>query len=107
MQAHNSADRDQLTALFAENAIADDLTQTPPVRTEGRDAVADVIVGVSDAGLNTYRFSGRPIQVGDYVSQAVVFVADDQPVGEGLVVFLFNSDNEITHQWISADLRLE
>lgn len=34
-------------------------------------------------------------------------VTDDQPVGEGLVVFTFNSDNEITHQWISGDLRSE
>jgi len=47
------------------------------------------------------RAEGTPIQFDRYVAEPVSFYpAEGSGTGAGMLVFEFNKDNEITHQWV-------
>ena len=100
LPANNQGDKEALVALYAENAILDDLTYTPPGRTEGSQEIADFIAGYANGGQGLgFEFRGQPIELGDYVIQAVAVTDGGTQVGEGVHVFQINEDGQITHHW--------
>jgi len=100
LPANNQGDTEALAALYAEDAVLDDLTYTPPGRTEGRQEIADFVAGYANGGQGLgFEFRGQPIELGDYVIQAVAVTDGGTQVGEGVHVFQINEDGQIAHHW--------
>ena len=100
LPANNQGDKEALVALYAENAILDDLTYIPPGRTEGSQEIADFIAGYANGGQGLgFEFRGQPIELGDYVIQAVAVTDGGTQIGEGVHVFQISGDGQITHHW--------
>lgn len=107
LAAVNAADKEALGAVYAADMLVDDYLQSPPVRTEGHDAVVDMVAHWSEEGLK-FAAAGPPIQLGDYVVQPIIYQdAQGVQIGQGAHVLALDEDGKLVHEWATGGFNEE
>jgi len=95
MAAMNRGDGQAAAAFYAKDGVLEEMDQTPPIVTKGREGIAARLDALYKTGLRLAP-AGAPITYDQYVAEPVRFYNGNGPgEGAGMLVFQFDAANKI------------
>jgi hypothetical protein len=94
VNAVNTLGPDAIASFYAEDAVLEEMDQSPPVVTTGNDAIGSHLHDYVDMGFRLEAL-GAALQNGKYVTEVL-----DWSGGGGVAVYEIDENLKITHQWV-------
>ena len=92
--AVNTLGPDAVASFYAEDAVLEEMDQSPPVVTTGNEAIGNHLQSYVRFGFRLETL-GTALQNGRYVTEVL-----DWSGGGGVAVYEIDENLKITHQWV-------
>ena len=92
--AVNTLGPDAIASFYAEDAVLEEMDQSPPVVTTGNEAISNHLQNYVGMGFRLETL-GAAVQNGKYVTEVL-----DWSGGGGVAVYEIDENLRITHQWV-------
>lgn len=92
--AVNTMGPDAIASFYADDAVLEEMDQSPPVVTTGNEAIGSHLQHYVDMGFRLETL-GVALQNGKYVTEVL-----DWSGGGGVAVYEIDENRKITHQWV-------